>query len=1857
MKTTRLPLVAAAVVLWPGILLSASPGILMLPDSGELQPGSTREFRFPAPMVAAADLGPAKDPPVVFSPELPGTFTWLSTRSGVFSPGGPLPLGASWEVRLRDGLKAADGSTVPPDFQARLTTPAFGVTATENGVWDEDNVPPDVRVRLAFHLPVGADPKFFKFVDAAGREVAADVRYANDDDQFSVPPDGEDWNLRWQLVRDPAAEPPEGNDGALPARLVVTPRQPLPSGPGWKLVVDAGLPSQDGRHKLATPHEVALGKVAPFVLKTTEAGNYINSGPTLHLEFSDGLAPDITDETAGKFFTISPTPPDLVWEASYETATARGKFVLGQDYKLTIGSDVYSAEGQPFEGSRDLTVRFAPVLPRLYLPELTMAQISGGRRVMPVRSVNLRSIRVRALLIPPEQAARALSVFKEHEWKYSDGNPVPSADLAGRVLCDETIELPGAAIDGRQTTDIDWTKLLGGRKAGTILLELQGEPLPGAPVQTPAAQALIQLTDLGILWKKAGANVHAHVFSTTTGQPVAAASARLLDEKFKVLAKGQTGAKGDTALAYKAAPKWLAVSHGEDSCVLAMGPSAETLRIGEWFSSNWSPDAAGTADMRAMIFTDRPLYQPGETARLKGFVRRFGPDGPAFVPGREVTLVLRNPEFNEVSRTAATTDARGAFDTEFAVPSGPLGDYNLQLEIAGAGTVASASFAVAEYQPDAFEVAIDMPAQFAAGAGAPRATLSARYFFGAPVTDADVRWTLSYFRQPFAPPGFDNFQFIAEDEEETKPLTVRGEGRIASAKPVDIAPVLPAPSLAPYRGVLTAEVTDINQQTVSREAEFTREASDFYLGIARPAENVVRAGTEVPLRVIAVRPDAKPFEDAVDISVSIKRWRYNVVRVLGAGGAMTFRRDRLEEPLLDEKARTVPAVESDGVWTAGEAESLRFKTSAPGHHQIRVTARDREGREVATESSFYVSGDGETVWDYRNPQEITLVPDKKSYLPGETARVLVQTPIEGEAMVSIEQGSSILREMRVPLAGNAPVIEVPLDDACAPNVTVALVIVRGADESKRKFPAPEFRYGSCSLAVEQPAALLRVDVAPEKTKVQPGEEVRTTIKVVDNSGQPVAGAGVTFYAVDDGILALTGFKRPDPAAVFLAPVATRVLTGLSLAQLLPEDPEDLRFSNKGFLIGGGGEEGPLALRENFPGTACWMPSLVTDENGSVTASFTAPDALTRYRLVAVAVSGPAAYGSAESSVSIARPLMLLPALGQFINTGDKITARAVVRNETGRDGTVEVALQTHAGTVKTTLDVPHGGSRAAEFPLAFNEPGTADLEWSATMQAAGTTFTDRVKTALPVRSPMLQLRETYFTALDKPANDLLDGVNPQLVEGRGEAAVTLANSRLAAAGEQARFLAAYPYGCVEQTASTLVPWLMMPALGPFLPDFARSPEEIKRVTDETAAKLLEFQAPDGGLAFWPGGATSNTFASAWAAIVLARAEQQGTKLPQEWTKLLDYLAGSLRGLTPEEGSDKLADRAFAAYALASADRAEASYHEELYRRRTELPADARAVLALAILQSDGPREMAADLLGDESSAPGDVSPFGGAARDRAIRLMAWSAFDPKNREVPRLLAEVLAFGPQNRAGTTQSCAWTLLALAEYRARVEQPAAAKRAVQGKLVAGSENFPFVLDKKQPAFRKDIALPVSGGEQVLRVDNPSSSALYGETRFVVTPPLGEQPRQDRGFSVSRSYRKIAADGSLQPADDLRVGDRVVVTLRLETTRPAHFVAIDDPLPSILEAVNPAFVSRGVGGTQDTTPWLVSHREVRSDRVLYFCDALPPGSFTFEYLARVRMAGEVTAGATKAEAMYRPERFGLGEIGRLTSRPAASP
>jgi uncharacterized protein YfaS (alpha-2-macroglobulin family) len=309
------------------------------------------------------------------------------------------------------------------------------------------------------------------------------------------------------------------------------------------------------------------------------------------------------------------------------------------------------------------------------------------------------------------------------------------------------------------------------------------------------------------------------------------------------------------------------------------------------------------------------------------------------------------------------------------------------------------------------------------------------------------------------------------------------------------------------------------------------------------------------------------------------------------------------------------------------------------------------------------------------------------------------------------------------------------------------------------------------------------------------------------------------------------------------------------------------------------------------------------------------------------------------------------------------------------------------------------------------------------------------------------------------------------------------------------------------------------------------------------------------------------------------------------------------------------------------------------------------LLASAIMEAKGPEKMVAQLLDPKIPAPEAISWYGSAARERAIQLLAWSRYKPKDPEVGKLVKELLGYRQSGHFGTTQGNAWALLALSKYYAALERGGPA--AISGNLVAPGGPNPFRLTRAEPAAVVSVAFDPKTPLEVLSVRNPAKSPLFGETRFVVHPPVARQPRQDRGFAVSRGYQKFEDDGSLSPAADLRVGDRVLVTLRVETTRPAHFVAIDDPLPAVLEAVNPAFRTRRAALLEESET-AADHREMRSDRVLYFCDHLPPGAFTFRYLARVRSAGTVTAGATKVEEMYRPERFGLGESLEVAALPA---
>lgn len=298
--------------------------------------------------------------------------------------------------------------------------------------------------------------------------------------------------------------------------------------------------------------------------------------------------------------------------------------------------------------------------------------------------------------------------------------------------------------------------------------------------------------------------------------------------------------------------------------------------------------------------------------------------------------------------------------------------------------------------------------------------------------------------------------------------------------------------------------------------------------------------------------------------------------------------------------------------------------------------------------------------------------------------------------------------------------------------------------------------------------------------------------------------------------------------------------------------------------------------------------------------------------------------------------------------------------------------------------------------------------------------------------------------------------------------------------------------------------------------------------------------------------------------------------------------------------------------------------------------------------------MIADLLDpSQKAAPGQAERFGCPTREEAVKLLAWIHYQSANPMVDRLVSDLMHEQKQSHWETTQGSAWALLALTEYARRVE---GIPQRMEGQLRFGGQLIPFRVDGGTNVFITSFAF-TNLQDATLTLLTASTNPLYAAASIEARPPETPQPRQDRGFSLERSYRRLDDENHPQDLTGLHVGDRVLVTLRLSVSETARFVAIDDPLPAVLEAVNAEFKTqeaRAPGQPAEIGDWWESdYHEIRKDRCLWFADQVEPGNYLLRYIARVRAAGTATAASAKVEEMYHPERCGLSGSQVLVSQP----
>jgi uncharacterized protein YfaS (alpha-2-macroglobulin family) len=1839
----------------------------------------TFELRFEPAMVRESEVGiPATNCPLVITPPVAGKFTWLSPHGGVFAPTGPLALDQRYELKLRLGLQRADGQPAGTALRRTVAIPAFGLTASSPRHADA-NASSEPEVKLVFNADVRAEDarRFLYFNDNGWQRIAADVR------QGTMEETGYDlgghrslytWAQEFQRATNTSSSASESMAGENPTNpvanmLIATPRSALPLGKGWRLVVGPGLPAADRSLRLRKSAEVTIGDVTPFVVTDVTAGNHINSGPSIRFSFSKPVPDSLTNRVAD-WMEITPDPTNLTVQTGWRSLRLGGAFQGETSYTLKLRPGFKSSEGFGLAGSNTFTLRMPRVASRLYFPALSRDQLAGGNRSFPLLAVNVLRVRVRAKLLDPHTAIHALrgygSYFATADERQESGDwdePYRSVDynlVPGRTVFEEQIA-SGAEPDTTRRLDLAWDRMLAGRRTGVVFLD--AERVAGESERIPAlgTQALIQLTDLGLVWKHARTGVDVFVFSHSTGQPVPGATARLFSDENEPLREAVTDARGLAHLEANTNADWVAVQLGDDFHAAVLKENRVWMYH---FELPFAGSDAQEATRRVMLFSDRNVYRPGEEVHLETLVRDWGEQGLSVPTGLTGTLDCVDARGRQFFQTNAAFSSLAGWSAPIRLPSAARGIYSARLHL-GTNDYTYA-FQVQDFQPNAFEILLQSKASFTP-AERIVVPVSARYLFGKTLSRAQVKWWLQAEDMEFQPEGFSSFRFGRTDFEfrfgrGSLSTTLTGQGTLGGSSNLVIAPDLPVNNAAPKPRLasLLVEVTDLNQHTLTRRIEFVRHSSDFYLGLRQGAD-VLRAGQALPLEVVALQADGHPWPETVKAQLTLQRIDWQPVRIQGAGKTVRYRNEAVVTNILEEEIAVqpiqMPAGLPDGNVTGNPIPGL--PALAAGHYVVEVKTKDSAGRAVVSSLDFDVSAPAAIGWNYRNDVQLTLKPDRKSYRPGDAAQILVEAPFSGTAYVSVER-ERVLRSFIARLEGNAPSIRVPLEPSDAPNVFVSVTLVRGADECPRKIKEPEYRIGYCELAVADSQSRLAVTVTPGATNYLPAQPVEVSVQVADAGDAPVSGAEVVLYAVDDGILQLTDYGLPDPHAFFYATRPLGVQTSVSLPNLLTEDPAELHFENKGYLGGGGGID---RVRNSFLACAYWNAALTTDGQGRASARFAAPDSLTCYRIFAVVHTANSRFGSGQSAFQVSKPLVIEPALPAFANITDRLIARSLVQNQTATSGEVDVTLELDgkakahewARSLTRRVSVPAHSSAVVEFPVELTDTGSATWLWKARFAdpAAGT-FTDAVQSVLEVGHIIPMLREVLLSHATDSQTNLLARANPQLLAGQGTITINIANTRLNDLGEAASDLLHYPYGCAEQTGSSLLPWIVLRDATSLLPLLRRGTNDVEAAIHTGVARLFSMQAQSGGLGYWPRTKEPMLWASAYGGMVLALAQRHGVEVPkEEFASLLNYLQQQLRS-AGSDGSE-LGDCCLGLYALALAGHAEPAYHEKLYSLREKLDAEERALLALAIAESQGPAQMIGELL-----QPGSVSqrkpeaPFDCSAREAAIRLLAWIHYRPDDLLVDRLVGDLMREQHPAHWGTTQGNAWSLLALTEYARRVEgklQPA------EGRLKWGGQSVAFRLDDRTNLFTQTLTISNLAGA-ALTIINTASNHLYTSVLIEARPPETQQPRQDQGFGLQRRYERLDDDNHPQDLRGLHVGDRVLVTLNLAVHETARYVAVDDALPSILEAVNPEFrtrVAAPVGPSiGDDAQWMSSFREIRKDRCLYFADWIAPGNYTLRYVARVRAAGTVTAPPAKVEEMYHPERYGLSGTQTLSSESA---
>ncbi|MCA9780552.1 MAG: hypothetical protein KC800_27700, partial [Candidatus Eremiobacteraeota bacterium] len=801
--------------------------------------------------------------------------------------------------------------------------------------------------------------------------------------------------------------------------------------------------------------------------------------------------------------------------------------------------------------------------------------------------------------------------------------------------------------------------------------------------------------------------------------------------------------------------------------------------------------------LRSKVYSERGLYKPGEEVHLKGSLRDRENGDWVLPQVSDLKFQVYDSRDEKVENGKVTINEFGTFNHTIKLqPKAPTGTYRVSYSIPADlakkwnvdEEISGAWFRVEEFEPAQFEVNVKSPAKALVMGATAEFEVEGKWLFGAPMMGSEVEWTARIEPARYSSEDYPGYEFgptygADDDTDDTKVLK-KAKGQTDSK---GITPSYCEIAGVPYKGdadlVFEGTITSTNRRSITGSTSVPVARGDYRIGV-KPGSRFLPAKSPVTVEMVTLSPEGEPVGGKA-LKVELVRREWNSVKKSDVDG-----RFRWVTEVDDKVVETLEAKSSKEPFTK------EVNPADSGYYIVRVSGSDDKKNTILSESSFYAHGGGYVPWGRNEGDVVELVTDKPRYAPGETAKILIKNPFEGEvtALVTYER-DLIIHSYTTTLSGSAPVIEVPLTEEHLPNLYVSVMLFRGriqppTEDDTEDIGKPTFKIGYVDLPVSPESKRLKVTIETDSDRYGPNDEVVTKLKVTDQDGKPVR-AELSLTAADVGVLNLINFKTPDLFDTYYDSLPLAVRTAENRLDVIGQRS----YGTKGEDSGGGGGYGS-SFRKNFKSTAVWEPNVVTDAKGEAEVKFNLPENLTTFRVMATAISADTECGSAEHEIVNTKPLVLKPSTPAFARIGDEFQAGVLALNGSEEGSTLVITMESEGVNAVDAkpreIFLKAGEEREVLFTFKPEKAGTATLRFSGTLQEDS----DGVEYTVPLQLATQKVNLAHTGSLTESELKQPIEVPKTALSGTAELKVDLSSTILLGLDSSVESLLEYPYGCL-----------------------------------------------------------------------------------------------------------------------------------------------------------------------------------------------------------------------------------------------------------------------------------------------------------------------------------------------------------------------------------------------------------------------------------------------------------------------------